>query len=94
MGKEELRHLVSSMAGGLYSPPFDGSVRETVAEALRLAAVQNDVVLICGTAFIMAEARVAVGIAEPKDGDILFELLGSKHSDMQEAFAEEKSQKL
>ena len=65
-----------------------------MAEALRLAAADGGVVLICGTAFIMAEARAAVGIVEPKDGDILFELLGSKNSDMQESFVDEKAQKL
>jgi hypothetical protein len=29
------------------------------------------VVLVCGTAFIMAEARAELGVLEPKDGDLL-----------------------
>ena len=93
MKKVELRHLIASMVES-QSTPFDGAVKETVNEALRQAAVEGEVVLICGTAFIMAEARAAVGIVEPKDGDILFQLLGSGHSDMQESFVDEKTQRL
>lgn len=29
------------------------------------------VVLVCGTAFMMAEARAALGVLEPRDGDLL-----------------------
>jgi hypothetical protein len=32
---------------------------------------ENIVILVCGTAFIMAEARAEIGIEEPKDGDVL-----------------------
>ena len=50
--------------------------------------------MICGTAFIMADARAAIGIVEPRDGDILFELLGSQNSDMQESFVDTRTQKI
>jgi hypothetical protein len=29
------------------------------------------VVVVCGTAFIMADARAALGVVEPRDGDFL-----------------------
>ena len=32
--------------------------------------------VVCGTAFIMAEARAELGIVEPKDGDILYNISG------------------
>jgi hypothetical protein len=34
----------------------------------------DGVILITGTAFIMSEARAALGVKEPRDGDILMEL--------------------
>eukprot|EP01041_Mallomonas_annulata_P007249 gene7249-14785_t len=51
-----------------------GDVREGVRSALLVAAEENPpaVVLICGTFFIMAEARAELGIVEAKDGDILY----------------------
>ena len=35
----------------------------------------DGIVLVCGTFFIMSEARAALGIIEPRDGDILHDLL-------------------
>jgi dihydrofolate synthase/folylpolyglutamate synthase len=58
-------------------------VREAVANAVRAVAEEaaalaaagrpapTPVVVVCGTAFIMAEARAAVGVVEPRDGDTL-----------------------
>ena len=77
-----------------YIPPNDAGVKDTVAAALQLSAANREVVLICGSAFIMADARAAVGIVEPRDGDILFELLGSQNSDMQESFVDTRTQKI
>ena len=57
----------------------DMSIRESIADAIKNVAEQfvmnrpphRPVVIVCGTAFIMAEARAALGIVEPKDGDTL-----------------------
>ena len=77
------------------------SIRESVKHAICDAASnatitldlqerrqqQTPVVLICGTAFIMDEIRAALGIIEPKDGDILFDLTNpNAMTDIQEHF--------
>lgn len=44
---------------------------------------RKPLLLICGSAFIMAEARSALGIIEPRDGDILATTLGNSYIDSQ-----------
>jgi hypothetical protein len=57
---------------------------------------EHTVILICGTAFIMADARTEIGIDEPKDGDVLSDNnksgynLPKNFKDAQECFPEEK----
>jgi hypothetical protein len=61
-------------------------VAEALNEALRLCSQEaaalasskaktqaqaRAVVVVCGTAFIMADARAALGVVEPRDGDFL-----------------------
>lgn len=43
------------------------SISECLTTALKLAAPTNQQVVVCGTFFIMAEARQALGISEPRD---------------------------
>lgn len=51
------------------------SVRICLRNAIDAARQEkNCVVVVCGTAFIMAEARAELGIVEPKDGDILYNI--------------------
>jgi len=61
----------------------DGNIREAVRFAINEAAHENGIVVVCGTAFIMAEARYEIGIREPKDGDLL-------SNDGQEYFSDNK----
>jgi dihydrofolate synthase/folylpolyglutamate synthase len=44
----------------------DDHTRRTVQEQLQLCAESNEILLVCGTAFIMAEVRAAIGIVEPR----------------------------
>lgn len=44
----------------------DDHTRRTVHEQLQLCAENNEILLVCGTAFIMAEVRAAIGIVEPR----------------------------
>lgn len=62
---------------------LDGNTREVVRYAINEAANENGIVVVCGTAFIMAEARYEIGIREPKDGDFL-------SNDAQEFFSDNK----
>ncbi len=51
------------------------SIRICLRNTINIAKNEkNCVVIVCGTAFIMAEARAELGIVEPKDGDILYSI--------------------
>lgn len=93
LGQAELQALVNSVAHSLgatkATPPPCADVGDAVRQAVR--AVQADrsalgarpgLLLVCGTVFIMAAAREAMGIDEPRDGDFL----GGDANDAQESF--------
>lgn len=46
---------------------IDGSISNTIQKALKGTKEQKQVLLICGTFFIMSEARAFFGISEPRD---------------------------
>lgn len=55
-----------------------GNTSSDMKTQQRIAAtdpVVDGIVLVCGTFFIMSEARASMGIVEPRDGDILHDLL-------------------
>lgn len=60
--------------------------RRTVTDQLRKCAESGDILLVCGTAFIMAEVRAALGIVEPRDSSVLSQASGSYFKDAQEYF--------
>ena len=60
------------------SATLDGSVIIDNAVATTVAA--DAVVIVCGSAFIMAEARAALGVREPRDSDALSSTFGSTGS--------------
>lgn len=45
----------------------DGSIPNTIQKAVKAAKKQKQVLIICGTFFIMSEARTTLGIKEPRD---------------------------
>lgn len=49
---------------GIY---IDKTISESVSNALNAARTNNQILVICGTFFIMAEVRTALGIIEPRD---------------------------
>lgn len=42
-------------------------IESAIREAIKTAGEQNEIVVVCGTFFIMAEVRRALGICEPQD---------------------------
>lgn len=46
---------------------LQGTISQTIDAALEAATVQKELLIICGTFFIMSEARASLGISEPKD---------------------------
>lgn len=68
------------------------SVKEGVEKALEAAKGEKDeVVLVCGTFFIMGEARQALGLQEPQDSDVIAQVAGSHFRASQELFTDAKA---
>lgn len=64
-----------------------GSVTLGVHAALAAARGQPDeVVVVCGSVFIMGEAREALGFDEPRDSQVISEVAGSHFKSSQEHF--------
>ena len=49
------------------------SVTLQVRQAMKLAAYHNELLVICGSFFIMADARMELGITEPRDSSLIVE---------------------
>ena len=64
----------------------DRSITKQVHEALELAAEENEMLVVCGSVFVMAEAREALGIDEPRDSDFIAEMAGAGVRHGQENF--------
>jgi dihydrofolate synthase/folylpolyglutamate synthase len=62
------------------------SVSIQVRSALQLAAVNDEIVVVCGTVFIMADAREELGIVEPRDSDAIADVAGAGFRSSQENF--------
>ena len=62
------------------------SVSKQVRAALQLAARNNEVVVICGSVFIMADAREELGIIEPRDSAVIAQVAGAGMRSSQENF--------
>jgi hypothetical protein len=45
----------------------ESSNRDTLIEAFKLASEREEMVIICGSAFIMSDVRNLLGIKEPRD---------------------------
>lgn len=82
MGQAQLQELVFNVARDKGLPAGGAPPVKSTGESIALAAElvekelngsSNDrgLVLVCGTAFIMADARAELGLQEPRDGDFL-----------------------
>ena len=63
-----------------------GSVAAGVSAAVQQAAQNNEVVVVCGSVFLMSDARAALGLDEPKDAPVVAEMLGAHFKSAQESF--------
>lgn len=72
----------------------DRSLSRQIKEGLRLASKYNEILVVCGSVFIMAEAREALGIDEPKDSDFIAEVAGAGMKTFQENFGEQNKSDL
>ncbi|KDO32908.1 hypothetical protein SPRG_02599 [Saprolegnia parasitica CBS 223.65] len=67
----------SATQSGFHFHDGEHSVANGVSAAMHAAAVDKDVVVVCGSVFIMAEARAALGFCEPHDSDELKAVAGA-----------------
>ena len=76
-------------ATGLHGAHHDlvrRSVTDQMTDAMRLARRNGEVLVVCGSVFLMAEAREALGIDEPRDSAYIAEVAGAGFRHSQENF--------
>lgn len=59
---------------------------EIVRENNKINGKKNEILVICGSVFLMAEAREALGFDEPRDSDYISEMAGAGIRHGQENF--------
>jgi dihydrofolate synthase / folylpolyglutamate synthase len=65
----------------------DRSVTRQIVKAMELAtSAKNEMLVVCGSVFLMAEAREALGFDEPRDSPYIAELAGAGVRHAQENF--------
>eukprot|EP00526_Cylindrotheca_closterium_P011897 CAMPEP_0113628368 /NCGR_PEP_ID=MMETSP0017_2-20120614/14698_1 /TAXON_ID=2856 /ORGANISM="Cylindrotheca closterium" /LENGTH=466 /DNA_ID=CAMNT_0000538669 /DNA_START=276 /DNA_END=1676 /DNA_ORIENTATION=- /assembly_acc=CAM_ASM_000147 len=64
----------------------DRSITKQVINSLQLAEENGEILVVCGSVFLMAEARQALGFDEPRDSDYISEVAGAGLRQMQENF--------
>jgi dihydrofolate synthase/folylpolyglutamate synthase len=62
------------------------SITLQVEQALDLAKQNSEILVVCGSVFLMAEAREALGFDEPRDSDYIAEMAGAGFRHGQENF--------
>jgi len=80
----------------LRSSNFDEENRSITAQvenSLRLAEEKDEMLIVCGSVFLMAEAREAIGIDEPRDSQYIAEVAGANLRHGQEFFADQDPEK-
>jgi len=71
----------------------DRSITAQVKLALKLAHERKEILVVCGSVFLMAEAREAIGIDEPRDSDYIAEVAGANLRHGQEFFGNSDPEK-
>lgn len=64
----------------------DRSISNQVTNGLKLAEENGEILVVCGSVFLMAEARQALGFDEPRDSNYISEVAGAGLRQMQENF--------
>lgn len=64
----------------------DRSVSKQIQPAMELASKNNEILVVCGSVFLMAEARESLGIDEPRDSAYIAEVAGAGSKHGQENF--------
>jgi dihydrofolate synthase/folylpolyglutamate synthase len=75
-----------SSLNGCHWNDKDRSIAKQVREAMQLAKDNNEILVLCGSVFLMSEAREALGIDEPRDSKVIAEVAGAGSRHGQENF--------
>lgn len=69
LSTSELGAIFLEETGHEMTPLSSSNIKDRIVEILKLAANEsaNSVVVICGTGYLMPDAREAIGISEPRD---------------------------
>ena len=85
---EAIIDVAPSLRGAHYSLD-DRSITTQITKAMELSAMsQDEIVVVCGSVFLMAEARQSLGYKEPKDSDSIAEVAGAHLKHSQENFGD------
>ena len=81
-----MRLATAYVAGSNYDIN-DASVEKQTRTALKLAQENTELLIVCGSVFLMAGARSALGYNEPRDSDFVAKEAGANlRKDLQEHF--------
>mmetsp|Transcript_17978 Transcript_17978/g.29846 ORF Transcript_17978/g.29846 Transcript_17978/m.29846 type:complete len:153 (-) Transcript_17978:33-491(-) len=89
---EDMLEAEPRLKGGNFDEE-DRSITAQVKSGLRLAAEGGELLVICGSVFLMAEAREALGFDEPRDSQYIAEVAGANLRHGQENFADTDPEK-
>lgn len=75
---EKILEAENSLETAAYYDFDDRSITKQVLRALELTKENNgEILVVCGSVFLMAETREALGIDEPRDSDYISEMAGA-----------------
>jgi len=89
---EDMLEAEPRLKGGNFDEK-DRSITVQVESGLRLAAEGNELLVVCGSVFLMAESREALGFDEPRDSQYIAEVAGANLRHGQENFADTDPEK-
>jgi dihydrofolate synthase/folylpolyglutamate synthase len=88
---EDILDAESILKTAAYYDFEDRSITAQVVQALEMTKENdNEILVVCGSVFLMAEAREALGIDEPRDSDCITEMAGAGIRHTQENFGNTK----
>ena len=83
---EAIQNDVPELRNGACWDAEDRSITAQLGHAVKLASINDEILVVCGSVFIMAEAREALGFTEPRDSVYISEVAGANLRHAQENF--------
>ncbi len=87
---EDILEAESSLEAAAYYDFENRSITKQVLHALDLTKENGEILVVCGSVFLMAETREALGFDEPRDSEYITEMAGAGIRHSQENFGNTK----